>query len=438
LTQTRSLDLLVEQFWGARLPPQITAGIDFPTLPHDIQAFIMRMLPLMKRAGCGPNAFTTSLVRWLSGTVPSLFPSRWDRQIPPITFPNRHQKLDAYVGLHNWSRPKDTPVFIDLGCGFPPVTTADTASYLPNWQIFGVDRAFAEYVLYDRDGNYACFGPNGEFQYFQAMMTASGRAMYADSETTRKRFNALFSDLFPLLPDLDDRMQAAVEHRGNRLIYNHIRDFESDNLVFIKSDLETLSIRSASVVRCMNLLIYFDPAMRKKLLLQASEHLEHDGILIAGTNGPGIQARYAVYHKDKMGLVLNEFAFSLDNLGPIVFMPWVTIHDNDPEAMLLADILGILRRERTFWPGFSRRVDDLLQHYGICQRGEDGFLQFPEKEMTPSEYFKQNARIWGQIEQEGFHDRAVDALKRAGYTAWKNPVGDVAIWPATDFFMPLA
>ena len=438
MAEVRSFDLLVEQFLGARLPQQMASAINFPTLPPETQAFIMRMLPLMKRAGCGPNAFTRLLIRWLSGTVSSLFPSKWDRRIPPITFPNRHQKLDAYVARHNGASGKDSPVLIDLGCGFPPVTTADTARYLPNWKIYGVDRTFAEYVLYDRDGNYACFGPNGEFQYFQAMMTVSSRAMYADSEATRKRFNTLFADLFPLLPELDDHMQAVVEHGGNRLIYNHIRDFESDNLIFIKSDLKNLNVAPAAVIRCMNLLIYFDPAVRKKMLLQASEHLENDGFLIAGTNGPGIQARYAVYHKDKIGLVLNEFAFSLDNLGPIVFMPWVTMHDNDPEAMLLADIIGMLRRERTFWPGFSRRVDDLLQRYGICQRGEDGFLHFSEKEMTPSKYLKQNVKMWEQIEYEGFHDRAVYALKCAGYTAWRNPVGDVAIWPAADSLMPLA
>jgi len=37
--------------------------------------------------------------------------------------------------------------------------------------------------------------------------------------------------------------------------------------------------------------------------------------------------------------------------------------------------------------------------------------------------------LWNQIEQEGYTDGAVDALGRAGYRAWKNPVGDIAVLP---------
>jgi hypothetical protein len=33
------------------------------------------------------------------------------------------------------------------------------------------------------------------------------------------------------------------------------------------------------------------------------------------------------------------------------------------------------------------------------------------------------------MDEEGYLDGAADALGRAGYEAWKNPVGDIAVRP---------
>ena len=40
--------------------------------------------------------------------------------------------------------------------------------------------------------------------------------------------------------------------------------------------------------------------------------------------------------------------------------------------------------------------------------------------------------IWQQLEKDGFLDGAVDVLARAGYDAWKNPVGDIAVRPSAE------
>jgi hypothetical protein len=37
--------------------------------------------------------------------------------------------------------------------------------------------------------------------------------------------------------------------------------------------------------------------------------------------------------------------------------------------------------------------------------------------------------LWCQLEDEGYTDGAIAALGRAGYQAWKNPVGDIAVFP---------
>lgn len=428
-TKDKSFDDLVEQFLGMRLPQQMAEAVSLSALPADTQDFIMRMLVLMKRAGYPATEFTPALIRWLTVSIPGMLPSAWGGRIPPITLPDRHRKLDAYVVNKNMTPGNDPHIFVDVGCGFPPVTTADTARKLPDWQVFGVDRSFADYVLYDAEGHYACFDQKGVFQYFQALMTHSGRALYADPAATKKQFGKLFEALFPLLQNSDDIMSQTVEKDGNRLIHNHIRDFETDNLRLIKSDIEGLRVPSAKVIRCMNVLIYFEPEIRKKMLRQAGEILDNDGIMIAGTNGLGMQSRYAVYQKGRDGMFPSEFAFTPDNLGHIVFMPFFTIHENDPEAMLLAELSVAIRSDPSFWPGFSNRIDELQQEQGICQREADGFLHFPKEEISPAEYMEKNAAVWRQIDEEGFPDKAVEALGRAGYDAWKNSVGDIAVRP---------
>ncbi len=429
ITEDNSFDDLIEQFLGARLPRQMAEAISLSEMPPDAQDFIIRMLTLMKRSGYSATEFNSSLIRWISASVPSLLPSAWGGRIPPITLPGRHRKLDAYVAGQNWLSKKDPHVFVDVGCGFPPVTAADTARKLPDWQVFGVDRAFADYVLYDSNGHYACFGPKGEFQYFQAAMDFTGRALYADPDAARNQFNKLFADLFPLLQNSNATTSETAEKDGNKLIHNHIRDFETDNLTLIKSDIMEAKLPPAKVIRYMNVLIYFKPEIRKKMLMQAGELLDDDGILFSGTNGLGIQSRYAVYRKGADGLFPNEFAFGLDNLGHIVYMPWYTLHENDPEAVLLADLSRAIRVDSSFWPDFSKRTDELLQHQGICQRGTDGFLHFLTEKMPILEFFKKNAMLWQQMDEEGYLDGTVDVLGRAGYDAWKNPVGDIAVRP---------
>jgi hypothetical protein len=326
----KTFDDLVEQFLGTRLPQQMVESLSLSELPPYAQDFTMRMFALMKRAGYSATGFSPHLIRWLSATVPSILPNAWGGRIPPITLPERHKKLDAYVAKQEWAPGNSPHTFVDVGCGFPPVTAGDTARKLTDWQVFGVDRAFADYVLYDKDGHYACFNQKGEFQYFQALMNFSGRALYADPVATRNRFKKLFLDLAPLLQNSDTTKSETVEKDGNKLIHNHLWDFETDNLSLLKSDLEELRLPPAKVIRCMNVLIYFEPEIKKKLLLQAGELLDDDGILIAGTNGLGIQSRYAVYLKGANGLFPKEFAFGLDNLGPIVFMPFFTIPAGRP------------------------------------------------------------------------------------------------------------
>ena len=42
---------------------------------------------------------------------------------------------------------------------------------------------------------------------------------------------------------------------------------------------------------------------------------------------------------------------------------------------------------------------------------------------------EKTSALWSQLEDEGYTDGAVDALERAGYQAWENAVGDIAVLP---------
>jgi hypothetical protein len=428
-----AFDNLVEQYLGERLPNGLATSLSMETLSAEAQAFIVRSLSLMQRSGYSVNAFSSHLIHWLAATVPSTLPGAWGGRIPPLTLPGRHKKLDDYIAKDDGCATKKTRVFVDVGCGFPPVTAADTAEKFTDWQILGVDRSFADYVLYDSDGHYACFDEDGEYLYFQAMMKTSGRALYADPENTRRRFCAKFEALFPMLPTTGGVDSHCVEVSGDKLMYNHIRDYETDNLKFIQSEVTDLELDAVvDVIRCMNVLIYYDPSIRKQLLAKIGELLADGGLLITGTNGLGIQTRYTIYRKRSEALKLDEFSFGLDNLGHIVFMPFFSIHENDPEALQLADLIGTLRRSKLFWPEFSKRQDELLNENAICRRDSNGFFEFRPDVRSISEYLKLNARIWHQLAEEGFVDLAVNTLVRSGYHAWKNSVGDIAIEPPAD------
>jgi hypothetical protein len=154
--------------------------------------------------------------------------------------------------------------------------------------------------------------------------------------------------------------------------------------------------------------------------------------LITGFNHPfGIYARYSVYKKEKTGVRPFEFSFSLNNLRPLGVGPWLTLADDDREAELLADLTGAIRADRRFWSDFNGYVDVLRAIYGICNRDNGGFISFTEDfgNASPGAAIERVSALWRQLEDEGYTDGAIEALGRAGYQAWKNPVGDIAVFP---------
>jgi hypothetical protein len=220
-----------------------------------------------------------------------------------------------------------------------------------------------------------------------------------------------------------------VESNGNRLVHHLVRSFETDDLRFVESEIESLDLPAADVIRCMNVLVYFSAGVRKTLLRRAGRNLAEGGIIIAGTNGMNIDGRYTIYRCEGETLSAEEFAFGMENLRTFGVMPWFTIHDEDPEALFLAGLMGAIRSNRAFWPDFTARVDELLEVQGVCSRQANGFLYFASADMPPGELMGRHAEVWRRMKAEGYPAGAVEALSRAEFTAWENPVGDIAVRP---------
>ncbi len=418
----------VERFLGMRLPDRLADLVPFSKLTPDAKGVALRLLDLMKRSGCAATEFNAQMAWLLAAVTPSMLPAAWGGRIPPLTSPGRHRKLDTYVNRQIRPTDKGRPRLIDLGCGFPPVTAVDTAKFLPGWSVCGVDRSFHRYVLYDADGRYACFNRDGVFQYVQS----PGKPLNDTPEAVRVRFQSLFADLRPLLNLPSDGCSAAVDKDGCKLIADHVRDFERENLTFVKADIDGLQLPPARLVRCMNVLLYFPKDVREKMLTAMGTLLDENGLMMTGFNHPfGSYARYAVYIKHAAGIRPCEFAFSMDNLRPLGIGPWLTLVEDDGEAALLADLTGAIRADRIFWSDFTRRVDALRAQLRIGTRDPDGFLQFTEEARSapPLVVAEKTTALWQQIAMEGYVEGAVAALDRADYKAWINAVGDIAVRP---------
>ena len=437
-----AFETLAEKILGPGFPPHLAGRLSLPDLPPEARDYVLRLLTLMKRSGFGITQMNDGLIHWLSFTLPDILPGAWEGRIPPITVPGRHKKLDDYIAGQHLDSPGQQPVFLDLGCGFPPVTTEDTAQRFPKWQVCGVDRAFADVLVYDPGGNYACFDREGKFLYFHPAMTVSRQRLSQSLKKTagkkrgvrelEHRFRRLFETLFPLLGQESSLASETVEKNGSRLIFRHILDFETENLRFIEANLADLPPTAATVIRSMNLFVYFPADIQKKMLEQIRDHLKESGLALIGTNSFGIQSRYAVYRKETGRMRLREFAFSLDNLGHLAVMPWFALHDRDCEARLLADLSFTLRSSTAFWEGFSRDMDLLMAEIGLCRRRSDGFLHFPEGDISPRTVLAGHARLWEKMAEKGHALGAVEALEKEGFAAWLNPAGDIAVRPPPD------
>jgi hypothetical protein len=318
--------------------------------------------------------------------------------------------------------------FIDIACGFPPLTTIDTADALQGWQVTGIDRALPTYLVNDALDNYAVFDRDGRATYFQPVNPSMDKwtALLSDWDGSRRRFETLLQSLLAER----DRSGAGLDHAefgGASLQVNPAHAYERPNLRFLSSDLEAAVAEAADVVRCCNMLLYFDDAFRTAAMPQLAALLRENGLLVCGTDWAfTTEARYFTYRKRKGALADGQFAFSIDCLAPLAIVPWYTLHDDDRELALLGTLLQALRSDRAFINRFTERSDELRAAAGVCPRGSDGYYDATIPDGGPGEVWTRSAALSERLSAE-LARPAADVLGRSGWRAQVNPVGHIAV-----------
>jgi CheR methyltransferase, SAM binding domain len=162
----------------------------------------------------------------------------------------------------------------------------DTANALPGWEIVGLDLALPAYLVHDERKSYAVFDDGGRATYFQpGAGSAAGDwlELMEDWEGSKKRFESLLQMLIAERTRQGSNAET-FEHDGATFETNPPQAYERPNLHFVRSTLEAAEISGADVVRCFNMLYYFDDAFRTSALRSFERILGEDGLLVCGGN----------------------------------------------------------------------------------------------------------------------------------------------------------
>ena len=425
------IETLNQHYFGGNLPQGfVTAFTNIPANQSDFYAYLDRTFRLLKQGGFEATDLSAMHGEVLGELLISLLPKPGDGNAPPVTLAGRHRKIDAYLDDNPWFCAQQPARMLDIGCGFPPLTTNETADYFPHWDIVGVDPSLPTYVVYDEDDNYATFDAHKNLLYFQPAVPGitSWNTLLRDVQQTEVHFKSLLVRLCSkagLTQMWDTR---CVELGETRLLINPTIQNQRRHLNFARAGIGATHLGEADVIRCFNVLMYFEDSFVTKAHEWFNQTLRESGILIRGANwANSTECRYSVYRKEKGQLKHKEFAFSIDNLCPIMHMPWSAMHDDDREIMRLANLLAVIRRDRDFLATLLKTNDELREEYEVCPRLEDGFYGKADPDMSPVELWSAAAEITHQLDQCGLTDHAVQVLCEAGYPARRNEVGHIAV-----------
>jgi CheR methyltransferase, SAM binding domain len=276
---------LNRQYFGGALSSDVMAllaPIDDQRV--EVQQFVARMFRQMHRQLTDARDFSERVALVAGALLQRILPGAWGA-VPPITQAGRHVTIDDYLARNPW-RPLGAGDFLlDLGCGFPPVTTLETAERFPQVSIVGADPSFGEYLVREATGDYVVFDATGSLLYFQpsARVAERWRAMFVDPTLTRERFAALLAKLRVHLPDTTP-VPRYVSDDGVEIIRNPIAGFERSNVKFRRLGIGESGLRDFTAARCFNVLYYFDHAFQQKALRWLADTLVEGGISVTGAD----------------------------------------------------------------------------------------------------------------------------------------------------------
>jgi hypothetical protein len=222
----------------------------------EVQQFVARMFRQMHRQQTDARDFSERMALITGALLHHILPGAWGA-IPPITQTGRHAAIDDYLARNPWRPPSAGDCLLDLGCGFPPVTTLETAERFPQVSIVGADPSFGEYLVREATGDYAVFDATGSLLYFQptARVAERWRAMFVDPALTRGRFAAHLAELRAHLPDTTP-ISRYVSADGVEIIRNPIAGFERPDVKFRRLGIGGSGLQGFTAARCFNVVCY--------------------------------------------------------------------------------------------------------------------------------------------------------------------------------------
>jgi hypothetical protein len=398
----------------------------------EVQSFVERMARQMKDQRFHARDFN-EVKAWVLGSfLAKILPGAWGGMVPPITLEGRHADVDEYMARNRWRKLGKGDAFLDLGCGFPPRTTIDSAKRFPDVQLVGADPSFGRYLVQDPNGDYACFDDERDLLYFQTPSNEADRweALFEHPVATKDRFFSYLQDALDDLPD-EPGVFARTEVRGFEVSKNPVLQYERDNLRFERGGVGATDLGEYAMVRLFNVLCYFDHDFRRTTLEWLGGVVEDGGLFLTGMDwSRSRNARYAVYQAEGGCLVPREFAFSVEGIRPIEIISWFALHDDDFEMQALAELIGTIRTDEHFRTEYDRAYDALLAETGYTSRKADGFLGTAAEDVDPAVFDSVAETVGKGLETKGFPQRAAETLNAAGYDAWVNCVGHIAVDPA--------
>lgn len=394
--------------------------------------FIERIFRLMSSARFDPRDCTSSLAWVLGRMMPSFFPDAWGGSIPPFTDSGRHEAIDRYLKSNRWSSMKPGMAMLEMGCGFPAKTAIDAANAFPNCTIVGADPNIPDYLLHDQSGSYACLRDNGAVTYFHApdQRGSSMLGLYQNSAASIQHFERLFEELAPHIDQQAPTHSCqTIERDGAVLVRGPAFDAYAPNLTLRRAAIGD-DLGRFDVVRCFNVLYYFDGIFRRNAEQWVARALREGGIFICGGDSARtLDAQYCVYQKRDGVLVPREFSISVGNIRPLTISPWFAMVDDDKESRSSAILVGTLRASDTFRLRHDRRLDELLAHARLWERDPEGYLAAPRGQRPPEEWSAARADVHRRLDEAGIVDEAIRTLNERGFQAWRNEVGHIAVDP---------
>ncbi len=390
---------------------------------QDVKDFIDRMFRIMDSAGMRAHDLSTFQGELIGSVLGRILPGAWQGRVPPITLKGRHQKIDQFIQNNRYCGRKNSGTMLDLGCGFPPETTLDSADLLTGWTIHGSDPSMPAFVVYEPEGAYATFDSTGAMLYCQPAVpnVESWETMLSDLQTTAQRFRLIRENFGDAPCGLSEGTD------GSKLIVDPKRSFERERLTFGLGGIGQIELSELDVIRCFNVLYYFDNDFYEQALEWFESVLADKGVvLIGGDWAFTTECRYILYQKEGNVLQAKEFSFSLDNVVPLGLLTFYTLHENDRCTHLLAKLVRTLRQNETFLSQYYELIDKLRADTNICARQDNGFYGSVDPEMDPGTLWKGAANMGNIIAFELGQD-AVNILKKAGWNAYLNEIGLVSV-----------